>query len=458
MNINSNWKNVTRTQLNLVAPPNPGTASRLAETTGDTAGDTFTLASQRRHSAEQRSWACSGLGLGAVAVGGGAAALLAGRSLPWVAGAAGTLGGALALTAGYFAVTASAEATAWQRFGTEVEAWAGQAQAHLVRPGSLPGTEENHNFLEAGSFKSLCDVRRNNVVVAREAELAGGLKLHEDVATQTVTAQSVAGPQTFSRATLELPTSEGDRTLRLKTWSADGTPVVQQFSAHGTSKVTFGDSDTDVQVYPHTRMDHVEGCELPDRTVRFEFGRNSGNYGEPAFSVFYARPPLAGCDFSADFPVFSAPTTRPRGHGQETSRVRPETPLESLKTRTENLEDALQTRQLSLAGGVEVVEDAGTGQVRVARGGQTLRTHPGQLNLTRGTLTEKQGQVDVCQDLTAWPRVAIKTGSHNIVVDANDNVQATRAQRKVPSRLIEGRSLEVGAPDLVERLEIPVPR
>ncbi len=457
MNINSNWKKVTRPQLSQVAPPSPGTASRLEKAEGETAGDLYSSARDHSRSAENRAVNCCTLGLGTVVAAGGAAALLARNGLPVMAGAAGVLGGALVLTAGYFATTASAEANAWNRFGGELETWARQAQEQLITPGPLPGTQENHNFWEAGSFKSLSDVRRNNQVVARDAQLECGLQLHEDVATQTVTAQSVAGTQTFPRATLELPKGEGDL-LRLKTWSDDGTPVVQSFNQYGSSKVQFGDLDSEVQVFPATLLDGRKGEELPDRTLRFELESFGRSYGRETFDVFYAHPPLAGCDFSPNFPTFSAPTTRAEGHGTATSRILPETEVGRLETHEEGFEDALQSLQMSLPNGLQLVQDVATGQVQVSRGGETLRTYPGKLDLFAGTLTEKQGRVDVCQDLTVYPQVAIKTGSHAIHVDADDNVHATRAHRPVPSRLLEGNILEVGAPDLTERLEIPVPR
>lgn len=453
---------ITRRQLKQVAPPTKGVARRLEATKADTVGGMCKEAGEQYRSHRDSWQELRNFAIGGAVVGGGLSALFAGNGATGWAAAAGCIGGAVALGCGYFGLQARSERDAWDRFYTDVQTWGGTAAQNLSRPGSEPGTVENHAFYEAGGFQNVFDVRKDGVVVARHVELENGLKLHEDVKAGTVTAETAAGQKVFPRATLELPTAtpwtdsyyhrEDGSTLKLTTWGPNETKVQQTIDSALNSNVDF-DGQRPMTVFPETTLAYgrTSGTELPGGVVRFEY-RNDDDRRETHDEVLFAAPPLAGRDFKADYPVDTAATTkRDFAKGYSIFRNGPAQPLAPNSLRAEKRADALLTNHIALPGtGAELVETVATGQTELVKEGRTVHTRKATLDVYNGVLREQE----VTQDIPHYPAIKLWAGGAQVYIDANDNIKAG----STPARLIDGTVLELGTGDKARQFEIPVPR
>lgn len=453
--------NITRRQLKQVAPPTKGVAKRLEQTQAETVGGMCKEAGDRYRSHDSNWGDLRNTAIGGAVVGGVASAIMAANGATGWATAAGCLGGAVAVGCGYFALQNKSERDSWNRFYNDVQSWGGTAAANLSRPGTEAGTVENHAFYEAGAFANVFDVRKDGVVVARHADLASGLKLHEDVKAGTVTAETANGKKVFERASLELPAAnwsdsyyhKEDGLLKLTTWGPEDVKVQQTVDGNGSSNVTFNGRSS-MQVFPQTQLAYhgTPGTELPNGTLRFEYERDGNDYYKKDFDVLFATPPLTGRDFQADFKLESEPTTtRGFDHGKSVFRTAPQAPLAPNSLKEEPRESALLTNHIPLNGtGAELVETVATGQTDLVKNGNSLLTRDAKLNVYKGLLVEK----DVVQDLNHYPAVSLKVDKTEVYIDANDNVKAG----STPARLIDGSVIELGTGDKARKFTIPVPR
>jgi len=453
-----NNSTITRRQLKQVEAPNRGVAKRLEQTKAATVGGMCQEASAEYRSHQDNYEGLRNFAIGSTVVGGGLTAILAANGATGWATAIGCLGGAVALGTGYFAFQERGERDAWNRFYNDVQSWGGTAAQNLSRPGSEPGTVENHAFYEAGVFQNVFDVRKDGVVVARHVELDNGMKLREDVKAGTVTADTAAGQKLFQRASLELPTAtpwtdsyyhrEDNAVLKLTTWGPNDTKVRQTIDFAMNSNAEFN-GERSMSVFPATTLAYgrTSGTELPDGLVRFEYG---GNNQET--EVLFAAPPLTGRDFKADFKLDAEATTkREFEKGYSIFRNGPAEAVAPNSVRTEKRANALLTNHIPLPGtGAELVETVATGQTNLVKEGRTVHTRQATLDVYNGVLREK----DVTQDIPHYPAIKLWAGGAQVYIDSNDNIKAG----STPARLIDGTVLELGTGDKARQFEIPVPR
>ena len=443
MQVSGPWQHVTHSQLKQVPPPREEALGWLEQTDSFTAGGAAAQARSKAWESGNR-WhaglfhaAFCGMASGAVA---SLAAFSGHTGLATAAVCAGAIGAAVAVG---LALPARGRRAEWERFERNVEPWATRAAAQLTRPGSEPGTVENHNFLEAGAFKSVYDVRNEaGSVLSRHVELANGIKLHEDVPNRTVTAETAQGTKTLPGTSLALPKcarSQSDLPHMLPTLAIRSDHKTEQsVDIHGHSDFSAGQSHP-VQVFPQTLIHEggPPGLELPDGTLRFDKWEH----------VLYANPPLSGRDFAQDFPVYEKPTVAGRpSWGAEVLTAAANTPPPPGGWKLEAAQAHVAGRVLNLKD-LRLQDDAATGEVSLLRGDEVLLKRKGTIDIDKGTVTTPEAT----QNMLTWPTVTLHIDGVEVTIDAEDNVTSTG---RTPARLIEGRWVDVG----FRKVEIPFPR